>query len=46
MLTNKYSKIYFAITSNAKQRITEGYTTTILKSRMAIGWKKNKSIYK
>jgi hypothetical protein len=26
MLTNKYSKIYFAITSNAKQRITEGYT--------------------
>lgn len=26
MLTNKYSKIYFAIISNAKQRITEGYT--------------------
>jgi len=26
MLTNKYSKTYFAITSNAKQRITEGYT--------------------
>ncbi len=26
MLTNKYSKIYFSITSNAKQRITEGYT--------------------
>jgi hypothetical protein len=26
MLTNKYSKIYFAITSNAKQRITDGYT--------------------
>ena len=26
MLTNKYSKIYFTITSNAKQRITEGYT--------------------
>jgi len=26
MLTNKYSKIYFAITSNAKQRITKGYT--------------------
>ena len=26
MLTNKYSKIYFAITSNAKQRIVEGYT--------------------
>jgi hypothetical protein len=28
MLTNKYSKIYFSITSNAKQRITEGYTET------------------
>ena len=26
MLTNKYSKTYFSITSNAKQRITEGYT--------------------
>jgi hypothetical protein len=26
MLTNKYSKTYFAITSVAKQRITEGYT--------------------
>ena len=26
MLTNKYSKIYFSITTNAKQRITEGYT--------------------
>ena len=26
MLTNKYSKIYFSITFNAKQRITEGYT--------------------
>lgn len=26
MLINKYSKIYFAITANAKQRITEGYT--------------------
>ena len=26
MLKNKYSKTYFAITSNAKQRITEGYT--------------------
>jgi len=26
MLTNKYSKTYFAITSNAKKRITEGYT--------------------
>jgi hypothetical protein len=26
MLTNKYSKTYFAITTNAKQRITEGYT--------------------
>jgi hypothetical protein len=26
MLTNKYSKTYFAITSNAKQRITGGYT--------------------
>lgn len=26
MLTNKYSKTYFAITSNAKQRINEGYT--------------------
>ena len=26
MLTNKYSKTYFAITSNAKQRITKGYT--------------------
>lgn len=26
MLTNKYSKTYFAITANAKQRITEGYT--------------------
>jgi NUMOD3 motif len=26
MLINKYSKTYFAITSNAKQRITEGYT--------------------
>jgi hypothetical protein len=26
MLTNKYSKLYFAITSNAKQRIAEGYT--------------------
>lgn len=26
MLTNKYSKTYFAITSNAKQRTTEGYT--------------------
>lgn len=26
MLTNKYSKTYFAIISNAKQRITEGYT--------------------
>jgi hypothetical protein len=28
MLTNKYSKTYFTITSNAKQRITEGYTET------------------
>jgi 5-methylcytosine-specific restriction endonuclease McrA len=28
MLTNKYSKLYFTITSNAKQRITEGYTET------------------
>jgi len=28
MLTNKYSKTYFALTSNAKQRITEGYTET------------------
>ena len=26
MLTNKYSKTYFAITSNAKQRSTEGYS--------------------
>jgi hypothetical protein len=26
MLTNKYSKTYFAITSNARHRITEGYT--------------------
>jgi hypothetical protein len=26
MLNNKYSKIYYKITSNAKQRITEGYT--------------------
>jgi len=26
MLTNKYSNLYFKITSNAKQRITEGYT--------------------
>jgi len=26
MLTNKYSKLYYRITSNAKQRITEGYT--------------------
>ena len=26
MLTNKYSKTYFAITTNAKQRIIEGYT--------------------
>ena len=26
MFTNKYSKTYFAITSNAKQRITEGYS--------------------
>ena len=26
MLTNKYSKLYNKITSNAKQRITEGYT--------------------
>lgn len=26
MLTNKYSKLYFKITSNAKQRINEGYT--------------------
>ena len=26
MLTNKYSKTYFAKTSNAKQRTTEGYT--------------------
>jgi hypothetical protein len=28
MLTNKYSKLYHNITSNAKQRITEGYTET------------------
>jgi hypothetical protein len=28
MLTNKYSKLYYKITSNAKQRITEGYTET------------------
>lgn len=28
MLTNKYSKIYYAITSKAKERITEGYTET------------------
>lgn len=28
MLTNKYSKLYHKITSNAKQRITEGYTET------------------
>ena len=26
MLTNKYSKLYYKITSNAKQRITDGYT--------------------
>jgi hypothetical protein len=26
MLTNKYSALYYKITSNAKQRITEGYT--------------------
>lgn len=26
MLTNKYSKLYYKITSNAKQRIIEGYT--------------------
>lgn len=26
MLTNKYSKLYYKITSNAKQRINEGYT--------------------
>jgi hypothetical protein len=26
MLTNKYSKLYHKITSNAKQRITDGYT--------------------
>jgi len=26
MLTNKYSNLYYKITSNAKQRITEGYT--------------------
>ena len=26
MLINKYSKLYYKITSNAKQRITEGYT--------------------
>jgi len=26
MITNKYSKLYYKITSNAKQRITEGYT--------------------
>ena len=26
MLTNKYSKTYFSITANAKQRIVEGYT--------------------
>lgn len=26
MLTNKYSRVYYKITSNAKQRITEGYT--------------------
>lgn len=28
MLVNKYSKLYYNITSNAKQRITEGYTET------------------
>lgn len=28
MLNNKYSKLYHTITSNAKQRITEGYTET------------------
>jgi hypothetical protein len=28
MITNKYSKLYYKITSNAKQRITEGYTET------------------
>jgi len=26
MITNKYSTLYYKITSNAKQRITEGYT--------------------
>ena len=26
MLTNKYSKLYYKITSNAKQRTTDGYT--------------------
>ena len=26
MITNKYSKLYYKITSNARQRITEGYT--------------------
>jgi hypothetical protein len=26
MITTKYSKLYYKITSNAKQRITEGYT--------------------
>jgi len=28
MLTNKYSKLYHTITSNAKQRIVDGYTET------------------
>jgi hypothetical protein len=28
MLTNKYSKLYYTITANAKQRITAGYTET------------------
>lgn len=28
MLTNKYSKLYYTITSNAKQRLSEGYTET------------------
>lgn len=28
MLTNKYSKLYYSITSKAKQRIVDGYTET------------------
>ena len=42
MLTNKYSKLYYNITSNAKQRIIEGYVETHHVVPQSLGGSNNK----